>query len=181
MATYLPNSTSYTMKPEIILDDVVTLNTSTVNVTATITKIDTDTQPSSTVNTPLPKTQPNIIMPPPNNKGQLRVSISYMAKLQNDFDALTRVPPPPLIEELLAIVHCANTFFSGHQGYPSKFVFLQNKPEPPWKPHDIRSKAMSLEDKTRFEARGIVTCRNSKRGKTKSMCLSCTFESFHAY
>nr|GEY94373.1 heat shock protein 83 [Tanacetum cinerariifolium] len=161
MATYLPNSTSYTMKPKIIPDDVVTLNTSTVNVTTTITKNDTDTQTSPTVTTPPPKTQPNIIMLPPNNKGQLRVSISYMAKLQNDFDALTRVSPPSLNEELLAIVHCANTFFSGHQGYPPKFVFLQTKPEPPWKPHDIRSKAMSLEDKTRFKTGSIDTCTRS--------------------
>nr|GEZ91620.1 hypothetical protein [Tanacetum cinerariifolium] len=148
----------------------------------------THTQLSLTITTPPPKTQPNIIMPSPNNKGQLhtpkpknpmgkflRVSISYMDKIQNDFDALTRVPPPPLIEKLLSIVHCANTFFSSLQGYPQKFVFLQNKLEPPWKQHDMRSKAMSLEDKTRFEAWGIVTCKNSKRVKTKSMCLSCTF------
>nr|GEY66166.1 F-box/RNI-like/FBD-like domains-containing protein [Tanacetum cinerariifolium] len=52
-----------------------------------------------------------------------------------------------------------------HQGYPPKFVFLQNEPEPPWKPHDMRSKAMSLEDKTRFEARG--------RAKERTMGVLC--------
>nr|GEZ03068.1 hypothetical protein [Tanacetum cinerariifolium] len=128
------------MKPKIIPDDVVTLNTSTVNVTTAITKIDTDTQPSPTVTTPPPKTQPNIIMPPPNNKGQLRVSISYMAKIQNDADTQTRVPPPPLIEEILATFRCVKTFFVGHQCYPPKLVFLRTEPEPPWKPRDTRHK-----------------------------------------
>nr|GEV05802.1 hypothetical protein [Tanacetum cinerariifolium] len=156
MATYLPNSTSYTKKPKIILDDIVTLNTSTVNVTTTITEIDADTQPSPTVTTPPPKTQPNIIMPPPNNKGQLRISISYMAKIQNDADTQTRVPPP-LIEEILATFRCVKTFFVGHKCYPPKFVLLESEDDPPWEPNDPRYKTMSLEDKARFKGGSIDT------------------------
>nr|GEU70265.1 transcription factor JUNGBRUNNEN 1-like [Tanacetum cinerariifolium] len=53
------------------IEKVTAKNTTTVNVTTstTITKIDNDTQPSPTVTTPPANTQPNIIMPPPNNNG----------------------------------------------------------------------------------------------------------------
>ncbi|GKD41673.1 hypothetical protein Tco_1261880 [Tanacetum coccineum] len=60
--------------------------------------------------------------------------------------------------------HCPETFHLNRMCLP-KFVFLQSKPEPPWKPHDTRYTTMSLEDKTHFQERSIDTC---KQLKTKS-------------
>ncbi|GKA69291.1 hypothetical protein Tco_0775355 [Tanacetum coccineum] len=52
-------------------------------------------------------------------------------------------------------------YFAGHRCKPPGFVFLQTEPEPPWKPHDTRYKAMSLEDKTRFQARRPRPCHSN--------------------
>nr|GEY42661.1 hypothetical protein [Tanacetum cinerariifolium] len=41
-------------------------------------------------------------------------------------------------------------YFAGHRCKQHTIVFLQTELEPPWKPHDTRYNAMSLEDKTRF-------------------------------
>nr|GEY28175.1 hypothetical protein [Tanacetum cinerariifolium] len=41
-------------------------------------------------------------------------------------------------------------YFAGHRCKPPAIVFLQTELEPPWKPHDTRYNAMSLDDKTRF-------------------------------
>nr|GEY17322.1 hypothetical protein [Tanacetum cinerariifolium] len=41
-------------------------------------------------------------------------------------------------------------YFAGHRCKPPAIVFLQTELEPPWKPHDTRYNAISLEDKTRF-------------------------------
>ncbi|GJU66291.1 hypothetical protein Tco_1252550 [Tanacetum coccineum] len=60
-----------------------------------------------------------------------------------------------LIESMSSNSPCLETIPPGHRCGPPKIVFLQNEPEPPWKPHDTRYKAMSLEDKTRFQARSI--------------------------
>ncbi|GJU15218.1 hypothetical protein Tco_1143184 [Tanacetum coccineum] len=61
----------------------------------------------------------------------------------------------PLIERMLAIFRCVETFPPGHQCSPPKFVILQSEDEPPWEPHNLKYITMSLEDKARFQARSI--------------------------
>ncbi|GJX26954.1 zinc finger, RING/FYVE/PHD-type containing protein [Tanacetum coccineum] len=44
---------------------------------------------------------------------------------------------PSLIKDMLAIFSCLETFRIGHRYYPSKFVFLPIKHDPPWMPRDL--------------------------------------------
>nr|GEX00972.1 tryptophan--tRNA ligase [Tanacetum cinerariifolium] len=160
-------STSYTMKPEIIMKDVVTQHTTTFNVTTTIIKIDNDAQPSPTV-TQIPmigkyiatKTQtpiPTLPSMPPNLayislKLKQDISIFYPPTLHKSYNSAR------FIKEKLATTQVRFSYSNCLSRFkPPKFVFLQTEPEPPWKPPEY--KIMSLEDKARFEARSIDTCK----------------------
>ncbi|GKF17594.1 hypothetical protein Tco_0062512 [Tanacetum coccineum] len=66
------------------------------------------------------------------------------------------------IDEKFAIFRFTETIHRGHQCCPSKHVFLRIEPKPSWKPRDTRNNAVSLEDKTRFQARSIDTCKRPK-------------------
>ncbi|GKB73146.1 hypothetical protein Tco_0934558 [Tanacetum coccineum] len=66
-----------------------------------------------------------------------------------------------LIESMSSTSPCLETFPPRHRCGPPKIVLLQNEPEPPWKPHDTRYTAMSLEDKTRFKGRSIDMCKKT--------------------
>ncbi|GJT16480.1 DNA helicase [Tanacetum coccineum] len=63
----------------------------------------------------------------------------------------------PLIESMLVILCCVNTFFIGPQCCPPKLVFLRIEPKPPWERGDPRYKTMILEDRDRFQVRSIDT------------------------
>nr|GEZ23653.1 hypothetical protein [Tanacetum cinerariifolium] len=76
----------------------------------------------------------------------LTAFVSSITNIQNDAESQTRVPLPPLIEDILAIFSCTKTFHTGHRYHPPKFVFLESEDDPPWKPHDLRYYTMSLEE-----------------------------------
>ncbi|GJT55298.1 hypothetical protein Tco_0990352 [Tanacetum coccineum] len=68
-----------------------------------------------------------------------------------------------LIEDILVIFRCVETFPPVHQCYPPKFVLLESEDDPPWEPNDPRYKTMSLEDKAHFKGGSIDTYLNVHR------------------
>ncbi|GKE67902.1 hypothetical protein Tco_1522063, partial [Tanacetum coccineum] len=79
-----------------------------------------------------------------SSKAQQEIVIFHSTKLHQTSALAT------LVKCMSSTSPCSETFPPGHRCGPPKIVFFQNELEPPWKPHDTRYKAMSLEDKTRF-------------------------------
>nr|GEU32075.1 hypothetical protein [Tanacetum cinerariifolium] len=96
---------------------------------------------------------PNLAYIPP--KLQHDMSIFYPPTLHKSYDSAW------FIEEKLATTQVRFSYSNRISPFkPPKFVFLQPKNEPPWKPAGC--KIMSLEDKACFEAMGIDTCMKVK-------------------
>ncbi|GJY60765.1 hypothetical protein Tco_0461422 [Tanacetum coccineum] len=173
-AKCFPEPTCYTMKPEINSKDIVTQNTTTINVNTTVNKTDIEVVTYTSPPTPFPE----IVQ---HDRGTLHLTTlhqtwdfstlvkdklviafaSSITKIQNEVAPQTRVTLPLVIEDMLAILLCLETFPPGHQCSPPKFVILQSEDEPPWEPHNLKYITMSLEDKARFQARSIDTCMMS--------------------
>ncbi|GJS21484.1 hypothetical protein Tco_0450116 [Tanacetum coccineum] len=126
----------------------------TVQPDQTMAPFSTDSSPIVKIENKIASQSPTVslsVLPAPLNnlihessKVQQEIVIFRSTKLHQT-SALTT-----LIESMSSTSPCLEIFPPGHRCGPPIIVFLQNKPEPPWKPHDTRYKAMSLEDKTRF-------------------------------
>ncbi|GJV75774.1 hypothetical protein Tco_1507358 [Tanacetum coccineum] len=131
MATYFPESTSYTIKlDQIISKDIINQNT------------------ISTVLLP-PITQREMVTFYSTNLHQTCDFSTMKEKLEAEC-----VRSSPSFFITLGF-RCAKTYHPGHQCYPPKFVFLESEDDPPWEPNDSRYKTMSLEDKARFKGGSI--------------------------
>nr|GEU70940.1 copia protein [Tanacetum cinerariifolium] len=118
-----------------------------------------------------PSMPPNLAYISP--KLQHDISIFYPPTLHKSYNSAR------FVEEELATTQvrfsCSNRLSPFK---PPKFVFLQPKNEPPWKPAGY--KIMSLEDKARFEARSIDTymARLVFKARSIDLCNRPTVEEF---
>ncbi|GKE26852.1 hypothetical protein Tco_1442236 [Tanacetum coccineum] len=133
LATYFPESASYTSKPDqIISKDIVNQNTSsTVNITTTVIKTNTEV---TTYIPPLlpPITQREMVTFYSTNLHQTCVFSTMEDKLE-----AKRIQSSPSLFITLGF-RCAKTYHLGHQCYPPKFVLLESEDDPPWEPRDPR-------------------------------------------
>nr|GEV66500.1 hypothetical protein [Tanacetum cinerariifolium] len=149
MAQVLITTASQHANIETIMEDHPTINMTTENRVTTIpnikTKITTQT-PCSPCNTAhkLSETQTR------------NLSIHLVVEQTYVYDML--------IEDMLVIFRCVETFPPAHQFHPPKFVFIESEDDPPWEPNDPRYKTMSLEDKARFKGGSIDTYLYVHRG-----------------
>ncbi|GJS55160.1 leucine-rich repeat protein [Tanacetum coccineum] len=167
MATYFPESASYTSKPDqIISKDIVNQNTSsTINITTTVIKTNTEV---TTYTPPLlpPITQREMVTFYSTNLHQTCDFSTMEDKLE-----AKRIQSSPSLFITLGF-RCAKTYHPGHECYPPKFVLLEFEDNPPWEPRDLRYKSMILEDKDRFQEGSIDTCLKLKTKSKLNMGLN---------